>query len=62
MIRVRLAFYALYTLLGTIILVRLLSAGFHWETIGGLVLGLALIALGAYRLRLYIRMNAARRQ
>lgn len=62
MIRLRLAFYSLYILLGIVILVRLLAAGFHWESLGGIVLALALIALGIYRIRLYLRVSASKRR
>lgn len=62
MIQTRLAFYVLYIVLGIVILARLLSVGFHWETVSGLVLGVALVALGVYRLRLYARMRGARRR
>lgn len=55
MTRVRLAFYVLYVILGIVIVVRLLAIGFHWESVSGLVLGAALIALGVYRLQLYAR-------
>lgn len=62
MIRLRLAFYGLYILLGAVILVRLLYGGFRWESLGGIVLALALIALGIYRIRLYLRISASGRR
>lgn len=62
MTRLRLAFYVLYVVLGAVMLVRLLSIGFHWQTVSGVVLGLALIALGLYRLRLYARMRGVQRR
>jgi len=62
MTQLRLAFYVLYILLGSVILVRLLSVGFHWETVGGIVLAVALIAMGVYRIRLYTRMKASERR
>ena len=61
MTTIRLGFYVLYVVLGTIIIVRLLSVGLRWETASGLVLGAALIALGAYRISLYVRMRARQR-
>ena len=60
MTRLRVAFYALYVVLGAIIVVRLLSAGLHSEAISGLILGAALIALGVYRLSMYVRARGHR--
>lgn len=54
------AFYVLYVVLGAIILGRILRTGFHWESISGIVLGLALMALGIYRLRLVLSMRISR--
>ncbi len=62
MIRLRLAFYALYVVLGAIIIARLLFAGFRSEMLGGLILGAALIALGVYRLSTYARARGQRIQ
>ncbi len=62
MIGARLGFYVMYVILGAVILVRLLSIGFHWQTVSGLVVGAALIALGVYRLNLYARMRRVRRR
>ena len=58
---VRLVFYALYVVLGAVILVRTAGAGAHWETLPAWVLGAALMALGLYRIRLYLRMRASSR-
>lgn len=62
MIPLRLIFYVLYVVLGAVIIVRLAALGPHWETLGGLVLGAALIALGAYRLVLYARLRRSVRR
>ena len=61
MTTIRLGFYVLYVVLGAIIIVRLLSVGLRWETASGLLLGAALVALGAYRISLYVRMRARQR-
>lgn len=58
MIPLRLAFYALYVVFGAIIIVRLAALGLRWETLSGLVLGAALVALGSYRLAVYARMRS----
>ncbi len=62
MTRLRLVFYVLYIVLGSIIMARLLSVGFHWETLAGFVFALALIVMGFYRIRLYARMKDAQRR
>lgn len=54
---VRLTFYALYVVLGAAIIVRLATAGLRPQLIGGMVLGAAFMALGIYRLRLYMQMR-----
>ena len=60
MTNLRLGFYVLYVILGAIIIVRLLSAGPHWEVISGLILGVLLIALGLYRIVQIVRGRTAR--
>jgi hypothetical protein len=60
MIGLRFVFYVLYVILGAILLVRLLSVGVHWETAGGIVLALALMALGVYRIRLLMSARTSR--
>ncbi|HLI95939.1 MAG TPA: hypothetical protein VKT72_07605 [Candidatus Baltobacteraceae bacterium] len=62
MTRLRLLFYVLYVVLGIMLLVRLLALGFHWQIFTGVVLALALIVLGVYRLMLYARMRGAPRR
>ena len=59
MIAVRLAFYALYVVLGAVIIARMLSAGLHWEALTGIIFGAVLMALGAYRIALYVRSRTA---
>lgn len=54
---VRLAFYVLYVALGAAIILRLAWSGLRPQMISGLVLGAALMALGIYRLRLYLQMR-----
>jgi|GEM_PF-6912538 len=61
MTQVRLGFYVLYVILGCVILMRLLSSGFHWQAVSGLVLAAALIALGVHRIALYARVRGERR-
>lgn len=61
MIPVRGAFYVLFVALGAIILVRVLAYGVRMETLTGIVLGVALIALGLYRLTQILRIRAPRR-
>jgi hypothetical protein len=56
-IAVRLLFYALYVVLGSVILARMLAAGLRWESLSGVTLGVALIALGFYRLLLFARLR-----
>ena len=52
---VRLGFYVLYVIFGLAIVVRLLSAGAHWQLlISGLTLGALLVLLGAYRIALFL--------
>jgi hypothetical protein len=43
--------------LGATILVRLLGYGLHLETVTGIVLGAAMIALGAHRLALIAQLR-----
>ena len=62
MIPVRLAFYVLYIVLGAIIVVRLGALGPRWETFSGMLLGVALVALGIYRLTMYARLRSAQRR
>lgn len=61
MIPLRLAIYALYVALGMMIIVRLAALGPRWETMSGVILGLALVALGLYRIMTYARMRRAQR-
>lgn len=56
---VRLAFYGLYVVLGVAILARMIAVH-SWGIIPGVVLGLALTLLGAYRLMAYFRTGALR--
>lgn len=60
MIAVRLVFYVLYMALGVVIVVRMLSAGPHWQILTGVALGLLLIGLGAYRLSLAARLRSGK--
>ena len=53
----RLVFYVLYVIFGAAIIVRLALTGLRPQLISGLVLGAALIALGIYRLRLYLQVR-----
>jgi len=53
MIRIRLAFYALFVVLGAVIFVRALSAGLRIEILPAVVFALALAGLGIYRIRLW---------
>jgi hypothetical protein len=53
LIRLRLAFYVLYVVLGATIAARLLPLGLRVETVAGFVLAAALIVLGLYRIRLW---------
>lgn len=62
MIPLRLAFYALYVALGIVIIVRLATLGARWETISGMILGIALVALGVYRILTYVRLRRAQRE
>ena len=57
MTQVRLLFYVLYIVLGIVVIARLLPLGLRWETLSGLIVGLALVALGVYRLGLYARLR-----
>ncbi len=57
MIGLRAAFYVLFVLLGSIILIRVLAYGVRYETLTGIVLGILLIALGVYRLVQLARMR-----
>lgn len=52
---VRLFFYVIYIAFGAIIITRLLGLGWRPQLIPGLVLGVLLIVLGAYRLSSAIR-------
>ncbi len=56
---VRLVFYGLYVVLGAAILVKMLAVH-NWGIIPGVVLGLAFVLLGAYRLMTYFRTGALR--
>lgn len=58
---VRLGFYVLYVVLGAIIVLRLGALGVRGQTISGLVLGAALIALGLYRLFGYFKAAEQRK-
>ena len=59
MIYVRLVFYGLYIVFGAAILAKMLAVH-SWGIIPGVVLGLALMLLGAYRLMTYFRTGALR--
>ncbi len=58
MIPVRLAFYALYVVLGALIVVRLAAGGLHWELATGIIFGLLLMALGVYRIFTFLKGRA----
>ena len=58
MTSLRLVFYGLYIVLGALIVVRMLSAGLHWELLTGIAFGTLLIALGAYRIAQFVRGRA----
>lgn len=57
---VRIALAGALVVVGTLLVVRLLSIGVHPEILPGLVLGLAIAALGIYRLHLLLGMGAKR--
>jgi len=57
MIPLRLAFYALYVVLGAAIVVRVLAAGLRWEAFTGVVFGVLLAALGVYRMLQFVRRS-----
>jgi hypothetical protein len=58
---VRLAFYALYIVLGVVIVARMLSIGLHWELLTGIIFGLLLVVLGIYRIVQYIKGRTVQR-
>ena len=58
MIRLRLAFYALYIVLGLAIMLRILAMGLHWQALSGVILGALLVALGAYRIASFVRRRS----
>ncbi len=49
-----------FVVLGATILVRILAFGIRAETIAGLVLGIAMVALGVHRISLILRLRGAR--
>jgi hypothetical protein len=55
---VRLAFFALYVVLGVIIVARLLGAGLHPEIVPGVILGILFASLGVYRIAQFLRSRA----
>lgn len=59
MIPLRLGFYGLYVVLGAVIIVRMLRAGFHWELLTGVVFGALLIGLGVYRIATFLKARTA---
>lgn len=58
---VRIVFYVLYIALGLIIVARMLSAGLRWEIFTGVIFGLLLIVLGAYRIASFLRSRTVNR-
>jgi hypothetical protein len=48
--------------MGAAIVVRLLLMGPRWQTVSGVLLGIAFIALGAYRISLYRRLRSTSKQ
>lgn len=59
MIRVRLAFYGIYVVLGAVIVARLLHGGLHWQLATGVIFGVLLMLLGIYRIATYVKGSAA---
>lgn len=47
-------------LIGALVVVRMLGMGLHREIVPGVVLGAAMIGLGAHRLSLIVRMRGTR--
>ncbi len=61
MIAVRGALAVAMTICGAIVVVRVAGLGLHAESLPGLVLGCAMMALGVHRLTLLARMRRAAR-
>ena len=57
MLAVRAFLAAAMVVVGAIVLVRVAAFGFRVETLPGLVLGAAMVALGLHRLTLMVRMR-----
>jgi hypothetical protein len=55
---VRAVLAAAMIVLGATILVRMLATGLHVETLTGIVLGGAMIALGVHRIALIVRLRS----
>jgi hypothetical protein len=59
--RTRLINAGLFVLLGVVVVVRTLGVvGFAWQALPGCVLGAAMVALGAVRVRDYVAARARR--
>ena len=59
MTALRLGFYVLYIVLGAVIIARMLSTGLRWQVATGIIFGLLLVALGSYRIALFVRSRSA---
>ena len=59
MLYVRMLLSIAIAVVGAILIVRMFSQGLRFEILPGLVLGLAMLALGAHRLSLILRARNA---
>ena len=57
MIALRTVLALTMTVVGAVVFVRVAALGFHPESLPGLVLGVAMIALGVHRLTLIARLR-----